>query len=58
MVPSFVLGSQVSSTYPHGKERVLARLGRVGEMGTPPGFSALRPRGMTILSISKSLRKS
>ncbi len=32
---SFVLVSPTSSMYPAGKERILVRLGRAGETGTP-----------------------
>src|SRR5213080_110596 len=35
--PTFVLALKQSSTYPHGKERVLARLGREGEIGYASG---------------------
>jgi len=31
MAPNFVLGSKRSSTYPYGRERVWAHLGRVGQ---------------------------
>ena len=37
MAPNCVLGSQASSTYPHGKERVLARLGWAGADGYASG---------------------
>src|SRR5919106_1721703 len=39
-----VLSPKQSSTYSIGKERVLARLGRAGVVGTPPVFSSLRSR--------------
>jgi hypothetical protein len=49
--PSFVLGSTKSSTYSHGKERVLARLGWVGVIGTPAVSSLPAASLETFLSI-------
>jgi len=38
--PNFALVSTQSSTYPYGKERALARLGRAGAIGYASGFAS------------------